>query len=220
MKLSKKILVRFLVLVIALPALAGVITYVTETMKDPTYKASAKLELGSFDEKRFSNPLYSSSVIASTAFLNAAAKLYGLSEDVESVHSRLTATPKDGMFVLVELKGTDEKNTQKDLEAITNTFVRINTNEFNNRQGIITSVNGSLEKTLPTDEDYFDTQKLRYESQIQGLDWKNAKIVEPVVTENASNVMTKSLVAAFLAAALVVLGFFGFLLLRTRVTIE
>ncbi|MBO1511768.1 hypothetical protein [Metabacillus bambusae] len=196
---KNKFLIWSILLLLIVPVLFGVVTYIQEVNKEKTYNATVEVSLDNLNTSVYSNPDTVEKMLSSRKFLSSIEI-----SNIEQVQDNLVIG-KNNDWVTIGLEGSEKDEVKKNLELITNKLLKDSEAIYNNQVQLIENTIDELKNSSPTSEKTLETEQFLYDLELKKINALKAEIQEPItVTEVGSNPMKRAIVSGILGFALMV----------------
>ncbi|MGG3467864.1 hypothetical protein ABES02_10345 [Neobacillus pocheonensis] len=193
---------KWMILLIILPLLTGVVSYVMEKRTPQTYTAQTTIELGNFENTRLTDPKFVASYLKSTNNLKKMQKDSGIKFNTSNVKNRINATPSESRYLPIVYTGTSKEEAEKTLTAVVDAFIKESDIGYDRKNQ---KANELFDKVAKTSTQYeaVNQKKVLYELWIDISNLVPTIPSEPVtVTGSAINPVKKGIFGLILGLML------------------
>lgn len=182
---------KFIIVLLIVPILVGILSYVLTKKSAVTYTASSEVVLGNFQNEKLTNIGSLSELLKTQDYLE---KLNLSPDEIQILHDSLSITPnKETYDVLFALSGKNQSMVNKALTDFTNGFLRESDRVYNvyksNLQQNITTLQ-SVEGTSSNDNGVMKQDSL-LDRQKELLGLRQTVLKEPVSLDSSHHSPSK-----------------------------
>lgn len=170
---------KWLIFLIILPLLTGGASYLMEKRTPQTYTAQTTIELGNFENTGLTDPKTVAKRLNSTDFLEQMNSKSNYKFNVDEVKAKLNVATSDTKFIQLQYNDTSGKKAKDTLDGIVTSFIKVSTENYQNRYDLTQERLNDLIK-ITSNVESVNQQKEMYELGQTLNDYRNTIMQEPV----------------------------------------
>ncbi|MCV9884752.1 hypothetical protein [Metabacillus halosaccharovorans] len=208
----KKLFIWSILLLLIVPILFGVISFVQEQSKPKTYNATVEISLDNLNTSVYANPDTVEKMIKSSKFLESLNIT-----NIEEVQEQMVII-KNNDWVTIGLKGSSEEEVRDTLALITEKLLKDSENIYKSQVELIENTIKEMKDRSGTEENTLETEQFLYDLELKKINALKAEIQEPLtVKEVSSNPLKRAIVSGILGFAIMVVIFIiGVIVIRRK----
>ncbi len=187
---------KWMVLILLLPILTGGLAFVF-AKGEKSYSATATIQLGNFENDRFTNPKSIEDQLRKTSFLKRVQEKYKAYEAAD-INAGMQVAVSLSNNVTISFVSSDEDKTEKTLQAIVTAFLSEGAEVFKAKQKLLQSTVSEMEKTKSVYENITKLATL-HDRKMDLINLRNTEILADVTVGSATGSPKKKAVLGLVA---------------------